>query len=109
MAKDPSKQNIQESKKGVGVNGNLIPPKKGETRNPNGRPKKGYAIADILNSSLDKKVNGKSQRHIILEKVIDEAIGGDHWAIQFIADRTEGKALERIIRQEITDEIVLLG
>lgn len=100
-----SKKNIDKTKKkGVGVNGNLIPAKPGECRNPNGRPKKGYAIADILNARLDTE----ETREKVFNKVVSMALAGDKWAIEFIADRTEGKALERVQKQKVKDTIELL-
>ena len=41
---------------------NLRPAKKGEVRNPKGRPKKGFAIADILNQIADEIVIFKNQK-----------------------------------------------
>ena len=70
--------------------------KKGESGNPNGRPKKGFAIADILNQIGDTVKDDKTRREVVLEKAYIMAETGDLNAIKFIADRTEGKALERI-------------
>ena len=84
---------------------NLKPAKKGEIRNPNGRPKKSHAISDILNELLQTKVGEKTRREIILEQVVKMAVGGDWAAIHFIADRTEGKALERIMQKLELDEV----
>lgn len=106
MAESPKKN--KGKNKGVGGNGNLIPAKKGEVRNPNGRPKKGTAIADILNKLLDTPKDNKTRREIILDKVLTMAENGEMAAINFIADRTEGKALERIVTQE-TDELIIIG
>lgn len=39
---------MAEKPKGVGVNGNLIPAKKGEVRNPLGRPKKIQGFEDVM-------------------------------------------------------------
>jgi hypothetical protein len=92
---------------------NLIPPKKGEIRNPNGRPKKGSAIADILNEIGLEKVSSKSpgerieKRVALMRKVYEMALAGDMPAINFVADRTEGKAVDRIIHKEIVDEIII--
>lgn len=38
---------------GVGVNGNLIPPKKGEVRNPNGKPKGTKHISTWIQEMLN--------------------------------------------------------
>ena len=71
--------------------------KQGKSGNPNGRPKKGLAIADILNELGDKEVSeNKTQREAILSKVYDQAMGGDLNATKFIADRTEGTSVQRM-------------
>ena len=82
------------SKKVVGK-----PFKKGQSGNPNGRPKKGLAIADILNAkSSEADESGETMKEKMLRKVYALATGPrpERWAVEFIADRTEGKALERI-------------
>ena len=72
----------------------------GQSGNPNGRPKKGFAIADILNSKSDEidELTGESMREKMLYKVYALATRDkpERWAVEFIADRTEGKAVERI-------------
>jgi hypothetical protein len=80
------------------------PFKKGESGNPNGRPKKGTAIADILNARGDEvDDDGLTNRETMLHKVYDKAVKHtDRWAVQFIADRTEGKAVERKV--DVTEE-----
>ena len=71
--------------------------KKGESGNPNGRPKKGLAISDILESigarshSVDKSMKEK-----VLEVVYESALAGDLNCAKFIADRTEGTALQKM-------------
>jgi len=83
--------------------------KKGQSGNPNGRPKKGVAIADILNTKgdeLDEKT-GLPKRELMLTNVYNLAIGQrpERWAVEYISDRTEGRALERVQTQEIKDEL----
>lgn len=88
--------------------GKLKPPwQPGQSGNPNGRPKKEITISDILRAGLDEKIDGKTRREHILNKVLWMAGAGDKWAIEFIADRTEGKALERVESKEIKDEIII--
>jgi len=72
----------------------------GKSGNPKGRPKKGFAIADILNAKSEEidEVTGESMREKMLHKVYALATSNkpERWAVEFIADRTEGKAVERI-------------
>tara|TARA_R110002020_G_scaffold65193_3_gene172267 strand:+ start:3148 stop:3483 length:336 start_codon:yes stop_codon:yes gene_type:complete len=71
--------------------------KKGTSGNPNGRPKKGFAIADILETIGDTAFNGdKTLKEAILEKVYQNALAGDLNSAKFIADRTEGTALQKM-------------
>ena len=81
-----------------GNSGNLRPFKKGQSGNPNGRPKKINTIPDILRKIGDEEgtQDGKSKLDVIMNKVFQFALEGKPWAVQFIADRTEGKALDRI-------------
>ena len=71
--------------------------KKGKSGNPNGRPRKGLAISDILNELGDKEISeDQTQREAILSKVYDQAMSGDLNATKFIADRTEGTSVQRM-------------
>ena len=78
------------------------PFKPGQSGNPNGRPKKGLAIADILNAKSNEidAVTGLTMREKMLNKVYDLATQDkpERWAVEFIADRTEGKSVERIVQ-----------
>ena len=92
---------------------NLRPPKKGEpSRNPKGRPKKEYNIPDILRRQLADQDNFTQDERTNLEaiciKAINQAKGGDKDARNWIADRTEGKAIDRIITQQADDELILI-
>jgi len=82
------------------------PFKPGQSGNPKGRPKKGSAISDILNKIGDKQYsNNITYREQMLTMAYKLAIAGDAAARNFIADRTEGKAIERVIKQK-TDDIL---
>jgi len=91
---------------------NLKPAKKGEpSRNPSGRPRKEFCIPDILRRILDEESSYSADKEtnleVICRKAIDLAQGGDKDARNWIADRTEGKALERVVKQKVKDEIVI--
>ena len=70
--------------------------KPGQSGNPNGRPKGTRSIPDILKKIGDEEgtLDGKSKLDVIMYKVFQFALEGKPWAVQFIADRTEGKAKE---------------
>ena len=70
--------------------------KPGESGNPNGRPLKIKTIPDILHKIGEEEgtVDGKTKLDVIMYKVFQYALEGKPWAVQFIADRTEGKAKE---------------
>ena len=72
--------------------------KPGLSGNPNGRPKGVQSIPDILKEigKEDGTVTGLNKLEVVMRKVFQFAVEGKPWAVQFIADRTEGKALERI-------------
>ena len=86
--------------------------KKGESGNPNGRPKKEYAIPDMLRSILaedDKMIAEKrSNLESICRTAVNQAKGGDKDARNWISDRTEGKAIDRIIQKIDDDELIIL-
>ena len=59
-----------------------------------GRPKKNLSIPDILRKIGDEPVIEDSEEtrlERIMKVVMDQAEQGLPWAVQFIADRTEGK------------------
>ena len=86
------------------------PFKKGQSGNPKGRPKMEVCIPDILRSILQEKI-GEGEKitrlEAILKKVVKMAYDGDHGAIDFLADRTEGKAVETVRTQVLKDELII--
>ena len=86
---DPIKNGSNRDVKGQFVDGNTA--SKGK-----GRPKGTGSIPDILKKigEEDGTVDGKSKLDVIMYKVYQYALEGKPWAVQFIADRTEGKAKE---------------
>ena len=96
------------------------PWKPGESGNPNGRPPKGEAWADVANELLNSKEiditmkmadgkvkqlileSDKSFRHAVIVGMIKEAMNGNVQAAKELADRTEGKSKER---REVTNKV----
>ena len=73
--------------------------KKGQSGNPNGRPKGSRSIPDMLlkiGSEQGTKNGQYSKLEVVLRRVFEYALEGKSWAVEFIADRTEGK-----VRQEL--------
>ena len=82
---------------------NLKPFKKGQSGNPKGRPKRAKCIPDILRKiTAEEDKSGVTKLNLILNNVVNEAIKGDTWSIQFIADRMEGKPAQ-VIQQTIEE------
>ena len=76
---------------------------KGKSGNPKGRPKKAQCIPDILRSITSEKADGyETKLHQILNNVVNQAVKGDQWSIQFVADRMEGKPAQ-VINQTIEE------
>lgn len=69
--------------------------KKGEVRNPNGRPKKGETLTDILREHCDKMITEKSGGKVAIKialarKMVAMALSGDMAAIRYVYDRIDG-------------------
>ena len=97
MSDTPNKNGENRNKKGQFVAGNTASVGKG-------RPKKVQSIPDILRKIGDDqgtKDGEHTKLEVVLSKVFDYALQGKSWAVQFIADRTEGKAVETIRTQEV--------
>lgn len=64
----------------------------GQSGNPAGRPKRGQPMADSLRAVLNQKdENGVQNKHLIAQTIIEQAIKGQQWAINFIFDRLDGR------------------
>ena len=96
----------KQASQGKGVNGNLIPPKKGEIRNPKGKPK-GIPHSSTrlrrlleLTNKMENPITGELEGFSVAEqmdlKQIIRAIKGDTKAYTTIMDRLEGKPKETI-------------
>lgn len=59
--------------------------KPGESGNPNGRPKKGLAVAEMINAKVTDK-----DWEAILAKAVEQAKAGDKGARDFLANRKDG-------------------
>ena len=79
--------------------------KKGQSGNPKGRPKSGFAlneyITDLANVELEDK---KTMLEAVVGKVYEEALDGNMTAINFLADRVLGKPSQSIGIKDISDE-----
>ena len=86
----------KDKTKGVGGNGNLIPCKKGETNNPNGRPKGQRNYSTIYREALLKIGESENMTPEQIEEVIEKsrllkAMEGDLAFQKDILDRVHGK------------------
>ena len=93
---------------------NLIPPKKGEIRNPKGKPKGTLNLKTLIRKVLDKEIdiddplikNSKTKKRIIeagLEKQAKRWMDGDNTAGKDLLDRYFGKAKDNLnIKAEVT-------
>ena len=84
--------------------------KKGKSGNPNGRPKKEICIPDMFREILDAPdpfdpEKKRTALQAICRRVVNLGIGGNLDAVKIIFDRTEGKALVRVLKQK-TDDIL---
>ena len=67
-----------------------MPFKKGQSGNPNGRPPKGFSMAEVLRRLLEEGKDAPTAEEIA-KKAIAAAKNGDMRAIEFIFDRIDGK------------------
>jgi len=71
--------------------------KPGQSGNPKGRPKKGQALAELLETALKAKgEDGIPKRKAVIDTLIRLALSGDLDAIKVILDRVDGKVVERL-------------
>jgi hypothetical protein len=91
----------KEKSKGVGGNGNLIPPVKGERRNPDGRPKGQRNYATIYKEALRKiaetqGITPEEIEDIMVQSGLKNAIKGDYRFYQDTLDRLHGKPKQSV-------------
>jgi hypothetical protein len=94
------KTNGNQTAKGTFAPGNKVGNRfpKGESGNPDGRPKK-TRLTDALREQLQQSHPQKPEETIaelIAKKLINEALKGNIQAIREIGDRTEGKPKQSI-------------
>lgn len=79
---------------------------KGQSGNPTGRPKR-ELITHHLERELLQLADGTgtaTKARKIAEKVIELAQNGNPWAVQFVAERTEGKPEQVVsIKREVNE------
>ena len=70
-----------------------MPFEKGQSGNPNGRPRKGQTFVDALRAALAVKdpETKKTALRRVVDAAVDNAMNGDMAAIAFIAERLDGK------------------
>jgi len=74
--------------------------RKGQTNNPNGRPRKGQTLTDLMEKYLNKKVDTKQgkkkYKEIFVQKVIELAFKGELSAIKLIWNYIDGLPVQKI-------------
>lgn len=80
--------------------------KKGQSGNPNGRPKSGFALNEYITELANTPVgrSKKTMLEAVVTKVYEEALNGNMTATNFLADRVLGKANQSIAVRDATDE-----
>lgn len=69
---------------------------KGTTPNPNGRPKKEWTMAGLIEQALEiEHTTGKPKKQVIAEKLAELAMRGDMQAIREINNRMDGMPMQR--------------
>jgi hypothetical protein len=90
---------------------NLKPAKKGEpSRNPKGRPKLGLCLTDKLRD-IGEEINETTKRthyEDLANMIWARARSGDVQFVNIIYDRTEGKAIDRVLTQQTDDDLIIL-
>ena len=72
------------------------PFKKGQSGNPNGRPKKIPELRELLANVLGDQKDGKTAAEAILMALRNKAVKGDVRAAELLLDRAYGKASQPI-------------
>jgi hypothetical protein len=74
-----------------------VPFKPGQSGNPGGRTRdKIFTDALRIAINVDDPISGKKKVRVIAEKLVDEAMAGEPWAVQMVADRIDGKPVQAV-------------
>jgi len=97
--KTPKQIGKNRNEKGQFVKGNTSSVGKG-------RPQGSRSIPDILRKIAEEEGtnDGMPKIEVVLRQVFKYALEGKSWAVEFIANRTEGKAHQSIGIRDETDE-----
>ena len=81
---------------------------KGKVANPYGRPKREQSITEMLRKYGNKKDStGTTNFEKVAKVIMQKAINGEMWAVQFLADRVEGKVTDKVELNDITPREVV--
>jgi hypothetical protein len=68
---------------------------KGKSGNPNGRPKRGTGLTDILREVAEQSTDGVANKNALAKRIWTEALKGEQWACTLIFNRVEGLPVAR--------------
>ena len=70
----------------------------GQSGNPNGRPRRGQALTDVLREHMDASAEGDTvpRKQRLAEKLYELAMAGNVSAVEYIANRLDGKPTQAI-------------
>lgn len=104
---------------GVGVNGNLIPPKKGEVRNPGGKPKGTLHLSTHIQNALNdpdfevKLKDGSLLKTMPVKAIINTAIAksidGDTRAMEWLAKHGYGEKIKFELDNPVSEILKKFG
>ena len=78
---------------------------KGQSGNPNGRPKSGFALNEYITSLANVELEDKkTMLQAVVEKVYEEALKGNMTAVNYLSDRVLGKPSQQIGIKDVSDE-----
>jgi len=70
----------------------------GKSPNPDGRPKKGTAMTDLIREMLELpgSKDGTIRKILLVDKIIEQALAGNETMQKYIIDRLDGKPTETV-------------